>query len=167
MTLSVDLQAFMRAMEPGTMVCARVPAESGNLHTAVLIREAPERLDALTGKNDPELKLQIFGANVTAVALLARIGEQTYATWFNYYEPGGADAQTLGELAKLDRLPVVFYTDHAEEERLVTNSVRSVSKVVTELCQTAQPWSTDDFDTAREVASHQFPNPPALWQAYE
>ena len=130
----LDVDKLMQASPPGSMVYARVH-DGDEWRTALVIRENRKHIRALGAAPRVEVRAAMIEQDpVKLVAIMARIGTETYECWFNYWQTGGG-ADYAGDWQRQDRLPIVFYSDHGRE--------RAISiKMGTLLCKTTISMGT-------------------------
>ena len=161
----LDVDKLMQASPPGSMVYARVH-DGDEWRTALVIRENRKHIRALGAAPRVEVRAAMIEQDpVKLVAIMARIGTETYECWFNYWQTGGG-ADYAGDWQRQDRLPIVFYSDHGRE-RAISIKMGTFGdfwrRIGPELAA-SQPWSMRDFDDARDATFNEYPSPGLLWR---
>lgn len=167
MTQLIDIDTLMRSSPSGTMAYSRFVADTATgWQTGLFIREDRQHIAALGKSPTVAVRSGMFTEDgVALVAVLVQVGGEVYETWLNYHQTGGGQ-QYFQDLAKQDRLPIIFYGSRRRERSIIIrNPLKDLMASALEVLADAKPWSMSQFDQARERIYAQHPSVHALWRA--
>ena len=169
MTQFITADTIICQSPPGTCVytLAQIPPDAEE--TAFLIREQ-SGIIADIGKHPPiQVRAGLFPqSKVTLLPILISISGELYETWLNYHAEEFAQP-ALAALCIQDRFSFHFYDDHRRRIRsLITPNPHQAfwRSAVGALAPTA-PWTSRDFDVAREILYAKYPTVGNLWNALQ
>lgn len=171
MTSSVAPEALIRTADPGHAFFARVrfkEDEEEAWETAWFVREDTARIRAFGARPKIEFRVGALEQDGSVlVPILILVGplrnETLYETWLNAHAAGGGDS--LEDLARQPRLPLLFYGDAGERERALAgrNSLAPFFEEVKTRISSVPAWPMAAFDRARERFCAGAPRVMDLW----
>lgn len=159
----IDPQDLIKQAPPGSCIYATATIDDTR-YTALFIREERIRIAALS--NSPvAIRAGIFNEKAaTLVVLIADINNEKYETWWNFYQPEGAEPFEL--MTTQAQFSILFFSATKMEKSISipTRHAEFFTRAIAEIRDRA-PWSMSDFDQARKVVEARYPTVAKLWRA--
>ncbi|MEZ4599468.1 MAG: hypothetical protein R2940_06740 [Syntrophotaleaceae bacterium] len=134
------------------------PGSGPSPQISLLVRERSAMIRYF-GETTVDLRAGFYPLdNCGVVTVLLRVGRharQTYATWWDYWAPGGKES--FQQMKRQNLLPVFFHGNDARRERtfvLENPLITFFSNVMTGMCRW-NPWTPEVFmQSCREILSN-------------
>lgn len=145
--------------------------EEDPFETAIFIQEENKFINKLSKYPKVHIKAGlIFYENIGLVVVQVLINnnyDMLYEFFINYWQSGGGK-QYFSNLANQDRIMLFFYRGHERKRNIqVENQLKDGFKSFMIELLKYSPWSTEDFDKAKEKLYADFPKPVDLWRKLE
>jgi hypothetical protein len=135
---------------------------AGDWQTALLIRETKDFVRGLDAA--PVIGLRggaIEDTGVVLAVVIAKIAGELYECWFNYW--AGELADSFADLAKQERVALVFFTPERARALHIKNGLREFFADAARRCRDRGRWAMADFNAARDRAYAEYPEVQNLW----
>jgi hypothetical protein len=163
MTQFITADTIICQSSPGSCIYTLAQILPDPEETMFLVREQSGIIADL-GKHPPLFTL----SKVTLHPILISISAELYETWLNYHAEE-LSKPALAALCIQDRLSFHFYDDQCRRIRsLITpNLYQAFWRTAVEMLAPTVPWTSKDFDMARENLYAKYPTVGNLWNALQ
>jgi hypothetical protein len=169
MTQFITADTIICQSTPGSCIYTLAQMPPDPEETIFLVREQSGIIADL-GKHPPiQVRAGLFTlSKVTLLPILISISAELYETWLNYHAEELAQP-ALAALCIQDRLSFHFYDDQCRRIRsLITpNLYQAFWRTAVEMLAPTVPWTSKDFDMAREILYAKYPTVGNLWNALQ
>lgn len=163
----ISAKDVILASPAGTMIYAQFRADDAEeMETGFLVHARAARIARIPPNPTVEVRTGIFfDGDVVLLAVMVRIGEEMYETWFNYCQRMPA-ASYLRDWSEQATIAIVFHDERGNKARSVRlrNPLSEVADQVREICSNGPSWTMREFDDARAKLYATYSR-RALWDA--
>lgn len=167
--MTTDPLTLLARLPAGSALFVREELPKEGWEIAWLIREDSSRLAKLGPGPEVEFRAGVLEEEpVVLVPVLVRVGppaeESVYETWVNQYAEDGGVLETLADQS---RLAVHLYGEDCQHvcTLAVSNLLQPFARhALSRIAATADPWTMQQFDRARDKVYGRYPRVWDLWQ---